>query len=51
LAEALEKCGHITRFGSAGIKQADHRHRRLRVRRQRPRRCRAAEKRDELGPL
>ena len=34
------------------VEQADHRHRRLlRARRERPRRCRAAEQRDELAPL
>jgi hypothetical protein len=33
-------------------KEPDHRHRRLlRARRQRPRRCRAPEKRDELAAL
>src|SRR6516162_521119 len=44
--------GHITHdgFWCCGVDKSDHRHRRLlRTRRKRPRRCRAAEQRDELA--
>src|SRR5215475_464989 len=52
-ANALPECGHKTCSvgGRRAAEEPDYRHRRLlRTRRQRPRYCRAAEKRDELAP-
>src|SRR5262245_50168431 len=40
------------RSGRRAVEKSNHRHRRLlRPRRERPRRCRTAEKRDELAPF
>src|SRR5262245_41781009 len=52
--EALAECSRQRCKGTrrAGVKEPDHRHRRLlRARRERPRRRRAAEQRDELAAL
>ena len=54
LFEALAERPQIIRVtvSHRGVEISDHRHRRLlRARRERPRRCRAAEQRDELAPL
>src|SRR5207248_7620644 len=52
LSEALPERSHEfgPLGGRGGVKESDHRHRRLlRARRERPRGCRAAEQRDELA--
>jgi hypothetical protein len=54
LVQALSKCGHefLTVIERSAAQNSDHRQRRLlRVRRERPRRRRAAEERDELAAL
>jgi hypothetical protein len=54
LAQASKECGYLRRPLSSRCttKEPDHQHRRLlRARRQRPRNCRAAEKRDEIPAL
>src|SRR2546421_8156116 len=50
--KALAECGQIacTIDRRRAAKESNHRHRLLRARRKRPRRPRAAEKRDELAP-
>ena len=47
LAHSFTKCRHemCVQFGRTGAKKPNHRHRLLRARRERPRRCRAAEQR------
>src|SRR5262249_42070372 len=51
LAEALAKGGNVVRVspGRGGMEESDPRQPLLRARRERPRRCRAAEKGDELA--
>jgi hypothetical protein len=41
----------VLRLNRFAVEEADHRHRLLRPRRERPRHCRAAEQRDELASL
>src|SRR5262249_8127649 len=49
--QALAECARSDRvpIGRCAIEKSDHRHRLLRPRRDRPRRCRAAEQREELA--
>jgi hypothetical protein len=52
-AQSLAECRHemCVRLGRPALEEPDHRHRPLlRARNERPCRCRAAEKRDELAP-
>src|SRR5262249_37855359 len=50
--EALAEPGNKGRIRQSGTDEADHRHRRLlRMHRERPRGCSAAEQRDELAPF